>query len=165
MKMNPEGMELFQGLCKRLQDIDLIAVNVKDPDGSGKEVVSFFYNEEIQQRVSDPCIELPVATVKYIAEDLQLLRNEVTGVSLKFYYSPLFAVGLAPLLENYKRYRTELQGSQESSFYNYIFVDPYTREHVYEYIDALFISLYKEMNSIGDHLPLTDAQLHELVLM
>lgn len=157
MKMNPEGMELFKALCKRLEGLNLITEGVMAQNESRAEMVSFFYNQDIRQMVTDPRMALPVASVQVIADNQNLLKNEVVGVSLKFYQSPLLTAGLTILWDNHRRYRTELQGPPESPYYNYIFVDPYSREHVYEYIDDLFTSLHKELK----HLQLTGTKTNE----
>ncbi|WP_338470783.1 hypothetical protein R4Z10_18695 [Niallia sp. XMNu-256] len=144
MMMNPEGKELFEELCKRLKDLNLVSDEAMPSNESETEFVSFFYDTNTQQRVSRPSVQLPVATVEYIAETHQLLQNELVGVSLKLNLAPLHALGIEPAWDHFKRYRTELKGSQDSPYYNYLFVDPYSREHVYQYIEALFSSLHKE---------------------
>ncbi len=146
MMMNPEGKELFGELCARLKDLGLVTDVAVTPNGNDSEMVSFFYNKDTQQRIIHPNVQLPVATIQYVTLNNQLVENEVMGVLLKFYQAPLSALGLEPIWENYRRYRTELKGLQDSPYYNYIFVDPYTREHVYQYIDALFTDLHKEFS-------------------
>lgn len=146
MMMDPEGKELFGELCNRLKDLGLVSDAEVTPNGNESKIVSFFYNKDTQQRVIHPNVQLPVATVQFVAPKNQFVEYEVMGVSLKFYQAPFSALGLEPIWENYRQYRTELKSSQNSLYYNYIFVDPYTREHVYQYIDAIFTSLHKEFS-------------------
>jgi len=158
MLLEPHGMELFWELYKRLNGLKLVTEEVKARSGRRIDPIFFYFHKKIQLENNHPSLKLPVAQVYFNGGENHILRNEVTGVTLRIYLSPLFVFGLEKVLENYKAYRSELKESQVSSYYNYVFVDPYSSENIYRYLDALFTDLHEEfqirLNPIQENLPL-----------
>lgn len=99
-----------------------------------------------------------VAAVQYNGGKKRILNNEVTGVTLRLYLSPLEVFGLENILDKNTTFRSRIKGPSSSPYYDYIFDQPYSSKEVLDCIDALFTDLNKEfikvLNPIMDRLSL-----------
>lgn len=146
MLLEPHGKELYLELCNRLNALKLVTDDEQLQEGDRGEGVPFFFRNDVLKRVNHPNLQLQVATIEFNGGNHNLLRNEVTGVTLRFYLLPLSVLGLDQVLNKFKANRSELKESPSSPYYNYVFVDPYSSDDVYRYIDALFTKLAQHLN-------------------
>ena len=160
MLVEPHGKVLFLELCSRLNGLKLVTKEEMLHNEDRVESVPFFFQKEILEVVNHPSLQNQVATVQYNGVKNHIGLSEVTGVTLRLYVAPLSAIGIDDILETFKAYRSELKGPQNSPYYNYVFVDPYSSIEVSQYINALFTDLdhkfKSRLHSVQDNLPIAD---------
>lgn len=160
MLVEPHGKALFLELCSRLNGLKLVTREEVLPNEDRGESVPFFFQKAILEVVNHPSLQNQVATVQYNGIKNHIGLSEVTGVTLRFYVAPLSTIGIDDILETFKAYRSELKGPQNSPYYNYVFVDPYSSIEVRQYINALFTGLNHKfesrLHSVQDNLPIAD---------
>jgi hypothetical protein len=159
MLVEPHGKALFMELCSRLKGLKLVAKEETLHNSNNVESVPFFFQKEILEEVNHPSLQNQVATIQYSGIKNHIGLTEVTGVTLRLYVSPLSTLGIEDILETYKAYRSELKEPQNSPYYNYVFVDPYSSIEVSQYINTLFTDLdhkFKSRLQVQDSLPIVD---------
>ena len=160
MLVEPHGKALFLELCSRLNRLKLVTREETLSNENGVESVPFFFQKEILEEVNHPSLQNQVATVEYNGVQNHMGLSEVTGVTLRLYVAPLSAMGIDDILETFKAYRSVLKEPQNSPYYNYVFVDPYSSIEVCHYINKLFTHLDHKFNSrlhsVQDNLPIAD---------
>ena len=160
MLVEPHGKVLFLELCSRLNGLKLVAKEEMLHNEDLVESVSFFFQKGILEEVNHPSLQKQVATVQYNGVKNYLGFTEVAGVSLRLYVEPLSAIGVDDILDTFKAYRSELKGPQNSPYYDYVFIDPYSSMEVSLYINALFTDLghkfKSRLHSVQENLPIAD---------
>ena len=160
MLVEPHGKALFLELCSRLNGLKLVTREETLYNENRVESVPFFFQKEILEEVNHPSLQNQVATVQYNGVKNHMGLSEVTGVTLRLYVAPLSAIGIDDILETFKAYRSVLKEPQNSPYYNYVFVDPYSSIEVCHYINKLFTHLDHKFNSrlhsVQDNLPMAD---------
>jgi hypothetical protein len=160
MFVEPYGKALFLELCSRLYGLKLVTKEETLQDDNRVESVRFFFQKEILEEVNHPSLQNEVAAIQYNGINNNSVFTQVNGVTLRLYVAPLSALGIDDILETFKAYRSELKGPQNSSYYNYVFVDPYTSIEVSQYIDELFTNLDNKikdrLHSVHASLPITE---------
>ncbi|USK70050.1 hypothetical protein [Peribacillus asahii] len=158
MLLDPSGKELFWELCKQLNKLKLVIDKGKIEEGGRIESVPFFFREDIQMKGNHKNVKRQVAAVQYNGGQKKILKNEVTGVTLRFYLSPLVVFGLEGILDKHTAFRSQIKGPTSSPYFDYIFDEPYSSIAVNDCINVLFLDLHKEFirifNPIQERLPL-----------
>ena len=135
MLVEPHGKALFQELCSRLNGLKLVTREETLSNENRVESVPFFFQNEILEEVNHPSLQKQVATVKYNGVQNHMGLSEVTAVTFETLCSTTFlAMGIDDILETFKAYRSVLKEPQNSPYYNYVFVDPYSSIEVCHYI-------------------------------
>lgn len=160
MLLDPLGKELFRELCKQLNKLKLVIDEEKIQEGGRIESVPFFFHEDIQMEGNHKSLKRQVAAVQYNGGKKKISNNEVTGVTLRLYVSPLAVFGLEETLEKHTTFRSQLKGPASSPYYDYIFDEPYSSIDIQHSIEVLFADLNEGFmnlfNPIQAKLPLAD---------
>ncbi|MFJ7825460.1 hypothetical protein [Psychrobacillus sp. NPDC096623] len=150
MLLESSGKELFWELCNQLNTLKLVIDKKKIQENGTVESVPFYFHKDIQGNGDAKNSKRQVASVQYNGGKKKIMQKEVTGVTLRFYILPLEGFRLDSILERHSTFRSQKKGPISSSYYDYIFDEPYSSNDVYTSISALFTDLKNEFIHVFD---------------